>query len=549
MSWDEVQAAGMGINYSEWNTMVPAIKSHWAITGMSDITWNSANWHNSSIGWDDTTQKWKPYKSGAGVGDGGISAWYDLDTGIGITAFGGAVAISGTQAETLSVADYIASSTAIKTFAGSSNLVTWKSNVTQSEMGYLDGVTSDIQTQIDAIVGTTANFVSGWVLASSTAVISHGYGSLPPVVGVSPSGSESFSYSLKVDATNLTVYLSASGQHCINWFAGGGEPGLYYPSSLGKGVSGAVLANTLHSANSALHSFSVDNYITSANALATFTDSSNVNWTKITAISSGFDGRLDTLEGYDEFDNELYITSSNSIGRFYPSALGKQVSSAVALNTTHRTSDGTDHTYIDQDITNASTPTFGGTNFTIIPQGALKSGSEYWGAHLSGQNINQDVKSGTAPIFTADNFSDGGSNAIVTTTQETNFTSAYTWMSNSGNKYSGWYGSGAQFATAYDHSQDNTQAHSDYLLNSGDDSTTGVLTAGGFKTTSGISGANISGAWTAPIYRDKGKPTAGIGYEGQIIMTSGGTGKGTWIYICAKNAADVYGWVQLGINN
>jgi len=39
----------------------------------------------------------------------------------------------------------------------------------------------------------------------------------------------------------------------------------------------------------------------------------------------------------------------------------------------------------------------------------------------------------------------------------------------------------ANAKTAYDHSQDNTQAHSDYLLNSGDDTTTGILTAeGGF---------------------------------------------------------------------
>jgi len=47
---------------------------------------------------------------------GGITGWYDLDTGTGITAFGGAVAISGTQAETLSVADYIASSNVYANF-------------------------------------------------------------------------------------------------------------------------------------------------------------------------------------------------------------------------------------------------------------------------------------------------------------------------------------------------------------------------------------------------------------------------------------------------
>ena len=40
--------------------------------------------------------------------------------------------------------------------------------------------------------------------------------------------------------------------------------------------------------------------------------------------------------------------------------------------------------------------------------------------------------------------------------------------------------------TAYDHSQDNTQAHSDYLINNGNDATTGELTAAGFVTTTGL---------------------------------------------------------------
>jgi len=44
-----------------------------------------------------------------------------------------------------------------------------------------------------------------------------------------------------------------------------------------------------------------------------------------------------------------------------------------------------------------------------------------------------------------------------------------------------WSGGGSANAnTAYSHSQDNTQAHSDYLLNSGNDATSGTLTATGF---------------------------------------------------------------------
>ena len=39
------------------------------------------------------------------------------------------------------------------------------------------------------------------------------------------------------------------------------------------------------------------------------------------------------------------------------------VQTAEALNTTHRTSNGTDHSYIDQDVTSTGTPTFGNITF------------------------------------------------------------------------------------------------------------------------------------------------------------------------------------------
>jgi len=37
---------------------------------------------------------------------------------------------------------------------------------------------------------------------------------------------------------------------------------------------------------------------------------------------------------------------------------------ATALNTTHRTSDGSDHTFLDQSVISGATPTFTNTNFT-----------------------------------------------------------------------------------------------------------------------------------------------------------------------------------------
>lgn len=39
---------------------------------------------------------------------------------------------------------------------------------------------------------------------------------------------------------------------------------------------------------------------------------------------------------------------------------------AVGLNTTHRTSDGSDHTFIDQDVTSGSSPTLDGSNITGV---------------------------------------------------------------------------------------------------------------------------------------------------------------------------------------
>jgi hypothetical protein len=48
----------------------------------------------------------------------------------------------------------------------------------------------------------------------------------------------------------------------------------------------------------------------------------------------------------------------------------------VTANTTHRTSDGSDHSFIDQDVTSGSSPTFDGTNFTNIPLAGTADGIE-----------------------------------------------------------------------------------------------------------------------------------------------------------------------------
>lgn len=54
---------------------------------------------------------------------------------------------------------------------------------------------------------------------------------------------------------------------------------------------------------------------------------------------------------------------------------------AVDLNTTHRTSNGSDHSYIDQDITSGSSPTLDGANITgLTAPGAIGGGTAAAGA-------------------------------------------------------------------------------------------------------------------------------------------------------------------------
>jgi len=103
---------------------------------------------------------------------------------------------------------------------------------------------------------------------------------------------------------------------------------------------------------------------------------------------------------------------------------------AVALNTTHRTSDGSDHTFIDQDVTSGVAPTFVGTNFTglvaatvgIIDSGALITATDVEDAlqenrtainlnttHASSDGsqhtfIDQSVVVGASPTFDGNNF-------------------------------------------------------------------------------------------------------------------------------------------------
>jgi len=104
-------------------------------------------------------------------------------------------------------------------------------------------------------------------------------------------------------------------------------------------ASSLSYASYKHSANTALHSFNTANYITSTNAILRFAGSSNVrfrfpgsanvNWTKITAISSGFDGRLDNLEDNDVFNHTLYSLSANLYNKTWVDAFSGNIDARI----------------------------------------------------------------------------------------------------------------------------------------------------------------------------------------------------------------------------
>lgn len=105
--------------------------------------------------------------------------------------------------------------------------------------------------------------------------------------------------------------------------------------------------------------------------------------------------------------------------------------------------------------------------WTVSTGGTLTVGTTVW-------------TSGTTDNINADSIENGSTNAIPTLTQETNWGTAYTHSQIAGgNSVHVSTTENTNWDTAYTHSQDNTQAHSDYLLNSGDDTMGGSLTCTG----------------------------------------------------------------------
>ena len=128
------------------------------------------------------------------------------------------------------------------------------------------------------------------------------------------------------------VYNSISSQHIsggyiltndltlnANTISGLIDP--IYPSAAANKHYVDTVSGSLSTRINALGAFNEEDYITSSNIIANYAKSTNLyNRVWIDTLSGNIDGRLDTLEGYDQFSHENYITSANAFSRFADSS-------------------------------------------------------------------------------------------------------------------------------------------------------------------------------------------------------------------------------------
>jgi len=276
--------------------------------------------------------------------------------------------------------------------------------------------------------GTTADYQAGWALVSSQSKITHNFGSTPTIVGISPSGTDTYGYSVSYDDTYIIVYLSIAGKHCVNWFAGGPSTYQYnffaYPQN--QQITKNDDDNIYFSGQNGIYIYSGNNTIIISSS--TGVGGSDVAWSgasdfygfssnvkdDLTALfdtSSNFDSRIDTLEGYDQFNEENYITSSNAISRFADSS----------NYSTHKS---------DSDIHFPSSSLLAWLNSEYQESGTAGSDVSWSGAAgYIGHSSNTDVH--------------------VSLTEDSQWTSAYEWVNASSQRYEELLASGTKYTQAY----------------------------------------------------------------------------------------------------
>jgi len=556
MAWDDTQESGSAITASEWNTMVTDIKKHWNITGMADLqTWNSSDWHNSSIIWDNAGQKWRPYKSGSGVGVSNLSdLTIDADKDWNSKTIYNAKSISANSLATNEYIRHIGSPTQYIQFQTDGS--DWTTSIIASgEVSYLSlrgGETPEakftINSGVDAItmeedlVGIVAGGGLGLSVGPGTVQIAgdsndtdfitydsedneviHSDGETG-FVGI---GQVTPAYKLQVVGTVSAQAYSGSIARITNYISSQG--GLY---------ANFVSANNSNIAGS----FNDDLYMTSANIIANYVNSTN-------AISK--------FAGSSSIQSKFLLSDSyNASGAFYPSSLGAGVSSQHKIVYDWFIESGEKLSIISgslSDRINAIDSLTGATvssNFFLIGSGNIlwdwysdssskistdlsrigESGQEYTSAYnwyTESSSKLSTISGSLSDRIDALDFIEGAtisSNFFYIDSGNT----LWSWYEESSNKISNFVASGDEYSRAYASAQ---VAHYD-----------GVNGVFGSVSSQGP----ISGSWITPLYHTR--PAAAESLAGQLIRTSGAAGEKTYIYMCVKNDADAYEWIQMGMS-
>jgi hypothetical protein len=274
-----------------------------------------------------TSRKWTEatFAATGHTHDGMASTWtWNTPT----TSSGLSVAGTGKVSGSLEIFidDYIASSTALSKFVGSSAFDTWRSNVDQTEMSYLDGVTSDIQTQIDTKLFNNADDETTGVITA------HGF--IGALSGAKISANIMLFSGTQINAIFDEDDMSSDAddalatQQSIKKYVddnvGGSSPSSWTAPTA---VSGIQLAGV--GKMSGALSIGIVDYIASTNALANFAGS-----TQLGPVRKWYIASAQALSAYQASGDEWsaaydwYTASSAKLGDF--AASGDEYSAAYA---------------------------------------------------------------------------------------------------------------------------------------------------------------------------------------------------------------------------
>ena len=232
-----------------------------------------------------------------------------------------------------------------------------------------------------------------------------------------------------------------------------------------------------------------------------YTDTDTTDHTALSNIGTQTHAQLETAIGLNtakETDVNHNVTTNLS--------LGTKTATTIDVNS----SDGTNATLIEADTTNAGllgsdkwdeivVNSLKATNIAhplveeAVPSGAVFTDTTYTSSDfthnsLNGLNDGTDYEHITQTQKTALH-SSGADTTLGTMTQDINMNSSYQVVGLQAPAASGeairqtTKITEAKMEAADDHVNDNTQAHSDYLLNNASDTTSGTITAAGFTTT------------------------------------------------------------------